>query len=143
MSLRLCFLAGFPAASGSDFGTSQIRDLRATSGESVCRSVLRGGLFSTLHVLRACLLARADSSECAAHPRFLSACPLPISLARDAAHCTMPHNATTAVALQRHLTKTTVSDRRREENYPALTGGWSGRPDGQLGFPGRRRAANN
>eukprot|EP00959_Pyramimonas_sp_CCMP1952_P143077 2995578-Pyramimonas_sp.AAC.1 len=24
----------------------------------------------------------------------------------------------------------------REENYPALTGGWSGLPDGQLGFPG-------
>eukprot|EP00976_Prorocentrum_cordatum_P063018 1176948-Prorocentrum_minimum.AAC.6 len=23
----------------------------------------------------------------------------------------------------------------REESYPALTGGWSGLPDGQLGFP--------
>eukprot|EP00976_Prorocentrum_cordatum_P092267 1188858-Prorocentrum_minimum.AAC.2 len=27
-----------------------------------------------------------------------------------------------------------------EENYPALTGGWSGRPDGQLGFPGNPAA---
>ena len=27
-----------------------------------------------------------------------------------------------------------------EENYPALTGGWSGCPDGQLGFPGNPAA---
>eukprot|EP00959_Pyramimonas_sp_CCMP1952_P299344 6260875-Pyramimonas_sp.AAC.1 len=27
-----------------------------------------------------------------------------------------------------------------EENYPALTGGWSGCPNGQLGFPGNPAA---
>ena len=29
---------------------------------------------------------------------------------------------------------------QKKENYPALTGGWSGCPDGQLGFPGNPAA---
>eukprot|EP00976_Prorocentrum_cordatum_P065718 1178025-Prorocentrum_minimum.AAC.2 len=31
-------------------------------------------------------------------------------------------------------------EEEEEESYPALTGGWSGRPDGQLGFPGNPAA---
>eukprot|EP00959_Pyramimonas_sp_CCMP1952_P065473 1366878-Pyramimonas_sp.AAC.1 len=43
----------------------------------------------------------------------------------------------TVVLLHPHATERSI---RKEENYPALTGGWSGCPDGQLGFPGNPAA---